>query len=173
MLECLLKLKAETHWSHHYFPSWFMLTVAQELQSKVGVVFTKHDLHDRAALMKQRYTTFKAIFRYRGVWWDFPTKSIVALEDVWVKILEENPFVGAFYHKEEPAYSELACLFGLEDVKVEGAKEVIVISETIEALPNEEINKTILSDQEDEVNSPAVSSSTTTTKLPTESRPQS
>ncbi|KAG6385391.1 hypothetical protein SASPL_154226 [Salvia splendens] len=81
----------------------------------------------------------------------FPTKSIVAPEDVWVKILEKNPFAEAFYHKEDPAYSKLTCLFGLKDVKVEGAKEVIIISKNTEALPTKEINKTVLSDQEEEL----------------------
>ncbi|KAL1559387.1 hypothetical protein AAHA92_09736 [Salvia divinorum] len=65
----------------------------------------------------------------------------------------ENSFAGAYYYKEEPLYSKLTCLFGMDDVKVEGAKKVIVISKTTEIIPNEDRISQELGENDKEVNS--------------------
>ncbi|KAG6424312.1 hypothetical protein SASPL_114727 [Salvia splendens] len=47
LVETLLTLKAETHWSHDYFPSWFLLTAAEKIRNELGVAFTEAALLDR------------------------------------------------------------------------------------------------------------------------------
>ncbi|KAL1550302.1 hypothetical protein AAHA92_18283 [Salvia divinorum] len=71
-----------------------------------------------------RYHTFRYVIRQRGATWDMPSKSVIAPDEVWEKIFKLKKFVGAYYYKEEPMYSKLACLFGMDDVKVEGDDEV-------------------------------------------------
>ncbi|KAL1547626.1 hypothetical protein AAHA92_15958 [Salvia divinorum] len=129
---------------------------AQELQTTAGVIFSEVELSDRVQFMRSRYTTFKDVLRHCGAWWDFPSKSIIASDEVWEKIIKKNSFAGAYYYKEEPLYSKLACLFGMDDVKVEGAKEVIVISETNEVILIEDLKSQDLGEHDEKVNSPAI-----------------
>ncbi|KAL1536534.1 hypothetical protein AAHA92_29170 [Salvia divinorum] len=136
------------------FPSWFLLTAADEIKNNVGIVFSEDDLKDRAEVLWMRYHTFRYVLRQRGAIWDMPSKSVITPDEVWKKIFKLNKFAGAYYYKEEPIYSKLACLFGMDDVKVERAPEVEVISDTIEQLLLNEINNEDLGEQDDEVTSP-------------------
>ena len=70
--------------------------------------------------------------------------------------LQYNWFAGAYYYNGEPEHSKLACLFGMDDVKVEGENEVIVISDSTEKLPTEEMGPYDIGELNDEVNSPLV-----------------
>lgn len=69
---------------------------------------------------------------------------------------QENEFVGAYYYHDEHLYSELACLFGMDDVKVEGEMEVIDISDNTAKIMSEDTVPVDLEEEEEEVNSPAV-----------------
>ncbi|KAL1545161.1 hypothetical protein AAHA92_21915 [Salvia divinorum] len=152
-VDCLLTLKGETKWTRSVFPSWFLLTPAKEIKHNAGIMFSEKDLKDRAEVLQMRYHTFRYVLRQRGVTWDMPLKSVIALDEVWKKIFKLNKFVRAYYYKEEHMYSKLACLFGMDDVKVEGAPEVVVISDTTEQLPLNEIGNEDLGEQNDEVTS--------------------
>ncbi|KAL1540979.1 hypothetical protein AAHA92_25257 [Salvia divinorum] len=63
---------------------------------------------------------------------DSPTETIIAIDMVWKEILKKTPFAGAYYHKQEPESHRLAILFGMDDVKLEEEREIIVISDTTE-----------------------------------------
>ncbi|KAG6401890.1 hypothetical protein SASPL_138758 [Salvia splendens] len=126
-----LFLKTETQWDKHFFPSWFLHAAADKIRNEAVVIFKEVDLKAR-------------------------TKSVLAPDESWDKILKVNSFAGAYFYKEEPIYASLACLFGMDDVKVEGEASVVVISNTTEELPADDITTTKLVDNEDEVNAPNV-----------------
>ncbi|KAG6411609.1 hypothetical protein SASPL_129692 [Salvia splendens] len=138
---CLIRFKGETHWTKTVFPSWFLLTVVAEIKDQAGVVFTERKLKDRVEILRSRYHTFKGVIRHGAVW-DMPTKSL-------------NAFAGAYYYHEEPIYSELACLFGMHDVKVESETELVVISDDTEELPCNDPSVDVIH-LDEEVNSPAI-----------------
>ncbi|KAL1559486.1 hypothetical protein AAHA92_09823 [Salvia divinorum] len=83
-------------------------------------------------------------------------KCVNATDCVWTKILKNNAFAGAYYHHDEPQYSKITCLFGMDDVKVESAKEVIVISVSSEKLSPEDSSCYEVGGDTEEVNSPAI-----------------
>ena len=62
------------------------------------------------------------------------------------------PLAGAYYHAEEPLYSKLACLFGMDDIKIEEAT-IIVISDNTEKVKGKDLS--FYDFGEEEVNSPA------------------
>ncbi|KAL1540577.1 hypothetical protein AAHA92_24912 [Salvia divinorum] len=85
------------------------------------------------------------------------TESELAADCVWMRILKDNAFAAAYYYHDEPEYNKLACLFGMEDVKLEGAKEVIVVSDTTDDSSCDGSSCYELpGDDNEEVNSPAV-----------------
>lgn len=61
---------------------------------------------------------------------------------------------GAYYYHDEPLHTKLACLFGIDDVKLETDEEVIVISETTQKMSTEEAGCDVAAEDNDEVNSP-------------------
>lgn len=63
------------------------------------------------------------------------------------------PLARAYYHDEEPIYSKLACRFGMEDVKLEDATEVIVISDNTEEVKCGDLIVYDCGDKDEEVNS--------------------
>lgn len=65
-----------------------------------------------------------------------------------------NTFAGAYYYAGEPMYERLACLFGMDDVKLEGQNEVVVISDTTEKVHCDDLMNNEAG--EEEVNSPVV-----------------
>ncbi|KAL1546424.1 hypothetical protein AAHA92_23024 [Salvia divinorum] len=160
-VDCLISLKGETHWTRSVFPSWFLLTAAEEIKNNVGVIFSEIDLKDHVEVLRTRYHTFKDVLRHRGAFWDMPTKFVIAPDEVWEKILKKNSFAAAYYYHEEPIYSKLACLFGMDDVKVEGEKlegkkEVVVISDNTDQISTKDCICDNLDEKDDEVTSPAV-----------------
>ncbi|KAL1545930.1 hypothetical protein AAHA92_22598 [Salvia divinorum] len=156
LVDTITKLKGDTGWAEHEFPSYFLLTAASEIEAKLAVHFSESELAIRMRLLALRYQTFKEVVRTKGTFWDMPFKCVIAADCVWKKILKNNAFAAAYYYHDEPEYSKLACLFGLDDVKVEGAKEVIVISESTEENSSDESSDYATDADTDEVNSPVV-----------------
>lgn len=71
--------------------------------------------------------------------------------------MQEDAFAAAYYHNEEPLYSKLCCLFGMDDVKVESVTtEVIVLSDGTVKLPTDEPSCYELPGADEEVNSPVL-----------------
>ncbi|KAG6400764.1 hypothetical protein SASPL_137607 [Salvia splendens] len=58
--------------------------------------------------------------------------------------------------RSEPIWARLACVFGFHDVKVEGEKDVVIISDNTVELHEDEIVVNAFVGGEEEVNSPAV-----------------
>ncbi|KAL1544125.1 hypothetical protein AAHA92_21020 [Salvia divinorum] len=138
LVDTIIRLKGETGWILKEFPSYFLSTSAKEINSKSVVQFTEVELATRIEAMHVRYWTFKEVLGQEGAYWDFSSKCVIADDCVWKKICKKNTFACAYYYHNEPQYTKLACLFGMDDVKVETEKEVIVISETTEKLSSEE-----------------------------------
>lgn len=63
-----------------------------------------------------------------------------------------NAFARAYYYYYEPIYSQLICLFGMEGVKVEDVKEIVVISDNTEEILDDEIMNNQNDDTDEEVN---------------------
>ncbi|KAL1568815.1 hypothetical protein AAHA92_00376 [Salvia divinorum] len=132
LVDTLLRLKGEAGWILEEFPSYFLLTAGKEIEEKEHVLLYEIELSN----------------------WDFRTKSVIAPEAVWGKMCKKNPLAGAYFYVEEPQYTKLACLFGMDDIKVEGEKEVILISESTEKKSDEEPSCYEIDDACEEVTSP-------------------
>ncbi|KAL1536837.1 hypothetical protein AAHA92_29420 [Salvia divinorum] len=156
LVDTLVRLKRETGWLLKEFPSYFLLTAGQEIRDIFGVLFNEEELSGRVETLHARYKTFKEVLAQPGAHWDFPTKSVIAPDIMWEKICKKNPFVGAYYYQEKPQYNKLACLMGMDDIKLEGENEVIVLSDTTEKLSSEDASCYEVSGGTDEVNSPLV-----------------
>ncbi|KAG6394947.1 hypothetical protein SASPL_145538 [Salvia splendens] len=109
------------------FPSWILLTASDWIKTKACVKFSELELKERVDLLRTRYYTFKAVIRLRGAYWNQQTKAVVAPKESWDYML-----------------------------KVEGQKEVVVISDNTEEIHEDASVMNALGDGEDEVNSPAV-----------------
>ncbi|KAL1545563.1 hypothetical protein AAHA92_22272 [Salvia divinorum] len=158
LVDTIISLKRETRWTLHEFPSWFLLTAVQEIEINIGVLFSEVDLCDRLEVLRVRYRTFKEVLGHCGAYWDMPSKCVIANNALWGKIFKKNSFAGAYYYHDEPLYSKLACLFGMDDVKVEGEKQVIVISDNTEKLPTDDPSCYKVSEGDPSTRSPHASS---------------
>ncbi|KAG6419002.1 hypothetical protein SASPL_121210 [Salvia splendens] len=156
LVDCLIILKGENNMLPTEFPSWILLTASDWIKNKACVKFSELELKERVDLLRTRYYTFKAVIRLRGAYWNQQTKAVVAPKESWDYMLKMNSFAGAYFYQEEPIWARLACLFGFDDVKVEGQKEVVVISDNTEEIHEDASVMNALGDGEDEVNSPAV-----------------
>ncbi|KAG6425391.1 hypothetical protein SASPL_115824 [Salvia splendens] len=119
------------------FPPWFFMTAQKELQSNTGIQFTEAEIKQRMDFMKLRYKTFKQV-QTEGASWDVGAQYLRANDDVWEKIFKKTPFAGAYYHRDDPHFSKLARLYGLDNVKKEGETEVVVISDQTEKISDGE-----------------------------------
>ncbi|XP_042058915.1 uncharacterized protein LOC121803301 isoform X2 [Salvia splendens] len=112
------------------FPPWFFMTAQKELQSNTGIQFTEAEIKQRMDFMKLRYKTFKQV-QTEGASWDVGAQYLRANDD-------KTPFAGAYYHRDDPHFSKLARLYGLDNVKKEGETEVVVISDQTEKISDGE-----------------------------------
>ncbi|KAL1549623.1 hypothetical protein AAHA92_17703 [Salvia divinorum] len=156
LVDTIVRLKDQTKWVLTEFPNYFFFTAAKEIKNLRGTCFTEDELRKRVKFMQVRYQTFKEIINHEGAFWDMPSKSVIVADDVWIKIFKKNAFAAAYYYNHEPLYNKLVMLFGMEDVKIEDEKEVIVISETTEKLPTEDTNYFTYDEGSEEVNSPFI-----------------
>ena len=88
VLDTMLTMKKETRWTGNNFPSWFLMTAAQELQTRMGIVVTEEELAKRMVIMHRRYRVFKAVVRTFGAQWDQDNKIITASDELWEKIMK-------------------------------------------------------------------------------------
>ncbi|KAG6403618.1 hypothetical protein SASPL_135844 [Salvia splendens] len=100
--------------------------------------------------------TFKAIVNEKGAHWDQENKYVRASDDLWHMMIKKNKFPGAYYYHDEPIYPSLACLFGMDDIKVEGEVEVIEISDNTIKIISDDTLAIDMDANDEEVNSPAV-----------------
>ncbi|KAG6405373.1 hypothetical protein SASPL_132962 [Salvia splendens] len=61
-----------------------------------------------------------------------------------------------YFYQEEPIYARLACVFGLDDVKVKGQTTVVVMSDNTKEVHSDSIKINDVIEGEEEVNSPVV-----------------
>ncbi|KAG6403178.1 hypothetical protein SASPL_135395 [Salvia splendens] len=139
LLDCLIMLKAERNVSTTEYPAWFLLNASDWIKNKASVIFSALELKDRIAMLRKRYYTFKAVIRLRGAYWNPETKAVVVPQESWDNILKMNSFAGSYFYQEEPIWARLACVFGFDDVKVEGEKDVVIISDNTVELHEDEI----------------------------------
>ncbi|KAG6416036.1 hypothetical protein SASPL_123458 [Salvia splendens] len=156
LVDCLIMLKEENNMSFTACPSRILGTASDWIKTKACVKFSELELKERVDLLRKRYHTFKAVIRLRGAYWNQHTREVVAPKESWDNMLKVNSFAGAYFYQEEPIWARLACLFGFDDVKVEGQKEVVVISDNTEEIHEDASVMVDLGNGEDEVNSPAV-----------------
>ncbi|KAL1563323.1 hypothetical protein AAHA92_05805 [Salvia divinorum] len=154
LVDTLLRLKGETSWILEEFPSYFLLTAAKEIEEKEHVLLYEIELSNRVEALHTRYLAFKDLLAQKGAYWDFRTKSVIAPEAAWEKMCKKTRLAGAYFYEEEPQYNKLACLFGMDHIKVEGEKEVIVISESTKKKSDEEPSCYEIDDAYEEVTSP-------------------
>ncbi|KAG6411708.1 hypothetical protein SASPL_129792 [Salvia splendens] len=138
VLNMIIKLKRETQWKFDEFPSSFILTAQHAVKTKTNILLTEVDIKQRLNFLKQRYTTFKAVVGYKGASYD------------------KTPFAAAYYHRDDPHFPQLACLYGMDDVKKEREVYVIVLSDCTEEIPTDEPSCYEVSGFEVEVNSPGI-----------------
>ncbi|XP_042009137.1 uncharacterized protein LOC121757698 [Salvia splendens] len=146
------------------FPNFMIRLCVKLLNRRFGCELTCSDVNTRLMVLKQRYETFKKLVATHGVRWEHADNIVVAPEGVWRGVLMLNPFAGAYYHRDEPHFNELATIYGYYDVKVEAATEVITISDNTELIvitdtvePNAPVRGRVkqLDVDLDEVNSPS------------------
>lgn len=68
--------------------------------------------------------------------------------------MQQNPFAGAYYHRDEPEFSRLVSLFKLSNVQVENEPDVVVISNSTAYVNHSPTKKTEVVEDLEEVNSP-------------------
>ena len=88
VLDMIIKLKGETQWMLDEFPSWFLMTAQREVLSKTNILFTEPELKQRLDFMKLRYTTFKALSRTHGAYYDVQAEFVRANDEVWERIFK-------------------------------------------------------------------------------------
>ncbi|XP_042006983.1 uncharacterized protein LOC121755694 isoform X5 [Salvia splendens] len=158
VLNMIIKLKRETQWKFDEFPSWFVLTVQHAVQTKTNILLTEVDIKQRLDFLKQRYTTFKEVVGYKGVSYDVEAKFVRVPDEIWVEIMKKTLFAAAYYHRDNPHFSQLACLYGMDDIKKEREVSVIVLSDCTEEIPTDESSCYEVSGFKAEVNSPDIGS---------------
>ncbi|KAL1546014.1 hypothetical protein AAHA92_22673 [Salvia divinorum] len=156
LVDTIMRMKGEMQWVLKVFPCYFHMIAADQIQEKTAVVLTEDDISDRLEVLHCRFRTFKNMVRETGVVWDLPSERVIAADYVWEKIFAKTTFARAYYYKHEPLYSKLACLYGLDEVKIEQEKEVIVISDTNDDVHYEEHSCYEVGGGKEEVNSPHV-----------------
>ncbi|KAL1558481.1 hypothetical protein AAHA92_08940 [Salvia divinorum] len=82
LVDTLLRLKGETGWILEEFPSYFLLIAGKEIEEKEHMLLYDIELSNRVEALHTRYRTFKDLWRVRGAYWDFRTKSVIAPEAV-------------------------------------------------------------------------------------------
>lgn len=87
LIDCLERMKGHIYGDMPLFPSWITLSAAAELKNSVGVVFSESELDERVDILRKRYKTFKELVRTNGFRWDQPTKSIIASDAMWEKLI--------------------------------------------------------------------------------------
>ncbi|XP_042004951.1 uncharacterized protein LOC121753770 [Salvia splendens] len=117
-------------------------------------MLTEVDIKQRLDFLKQRYTTFKAVTKNKGASYDVEAKVVRASDVIWEEILKKTPFAAAYYHRDDPHFPQLACLYGMDDVKEEKEVEIIVLSDCTEEIPTDEPSCYEVSGFVAEVNSP-------------------
>ncbi|KAG6430007.1 hypothetical protein SASPL_108066 [Salvia splendens] len=173
------------------FPNYMIRLCVKLINRRFGCELSCSDVNTRLMVLKQRYETFKVLVATHGVRWEQADKIVVANEEVWRGVLmvrififnscigdrffkrimnsrfvffKLNAFAGAYYHRDEPHFNELATIFGYNDVKVDDATEVITISDNTEIVvitdtvePNAPVRGRMqqLDVDLDEVNSPS------------------
>ncbi|KAG6405032.1 hypothetical protein SASPL_132612 [Salvia splendens] len=128
----------------------------RQLEQKQSVFFSEAELSQCVEHLQKCYKTFKVVVHTNVAYWDMENKYVRASDDLWHKIIKKNEFAGAYYYHDEHMYSSLACLFGMDDVKVEEEMEVIDISDNTEKIMSEDTMPVDLEEDDEEVNSPAV-----------------
>ncbi|XP_042002433.1 uncharacterized protein LOC121751698 [Salvia splendens] len=156
VLNMIIKLKRETQWKLDEFPSSFILMAQHAVKTKTKILLTEVDIKQRLNFLKQRYTTFKAVVGYKGASYDVEAKFVRAPDEIWEEILKKTPFAAAYYHRDDPHFPQLACLYGMDDVKKEREVYVIVLSDCTEEIPTDEPSCYEVSGFEVEVNSPDI-----------------
>ncbi|KAG6436558.1 hypothetical protein SASPL_101459 [Salvia splendens] len=136
-----------------YYGNW---TLEIDEISKANILPTEVDIKQRLDFLKLRYTTFKAVVAYKGASYDVEAKLVRAADETWEEILKKTPFVAAYYHRDDPHFPQLACLYGMDDVKKEEEVSVIVLSDCTEEIPSDEPSCYEVIGIEAEVNSPGV-----------------
>ncbi|KAL1568896.1 hypothetical protein AAHA92_00444 [Salvia divinorum] len=97
-------------------------------------------------------------FFYEGSWTlQIDTQLAVSLVRLKTKTLriKKNPFAGAYYYHHEPQFHKLAVLFDMDDVKVEGERRTINISDSPPKVESKGLACDKADDESEEVNSPA------------------
>ncbi|KAG6421657.1 hypothetical protein SASPL_118214 [Salvia splendens] len=112
-------------------------------------MLTEVDIKQRLDFLKQRYTTFKAVTKNKDASYDVEAKVVRASDVIWEAILKVT-----YYHRDDPYFTLLACLYGMDDVKEEREVEIIVLSDCTEEIPTDEPSCYEVSGFEAEVNSP-------------------
>lgn len=89
LLDSLLSRQSEPQCSNPLFPSWSLVRIAaSEIKSIGGVSFTATEVDTRVGVLHSRYTTFKKVVKFPGARWDYPSKSVIASDQVWLQIFE-------------------------------------------------------------------------------------
>ncbi|KAL1564145.1 hypothetical protein AAHA92_06533 [Salvia divinorum] len=134
LLSNIIRMRGARPWQGNTIPDSVVLEAAAAINQEIGGQLTVTDLNIWLKVLRERYTTFNQLVTTKGVYWDIPYHVVLAAEEVWKKIFQRNAFAGAYYHRDEPAFNQLATMFGLSDIKVEDEPEVIVISDTTEVV---------------------------------------
>ncbi|KAG6406205.1 hypothetical protein SASPL_133804 [Salvia splendens] len=132
LLTTLIEKRIGHGWDDASVPNYVLHFCVKLINRRFGSELTCNDITTRMMLLKQRYDTFKALVATTGVRWEYVDKIVVANEAVWKGVFMLNAFSGAYYHRDEPHFNELATIFGYFDVKVEEATEVITLSDNTE-----------------------------------------
>ncbi|KAL1550735.1 hypothetical protein AAHA92_18663 [Salvia divinorum] len=134
LLSTIIKLNHCSGWDGIVVHETVLLEAGKIILGQVGCELTNAELSSRLKVLKSRYNTFKEVVNTHGVRWDVDNNFVVADEEMWKKMFKRNPFVGAYYHRDESDFYLLATVFGLSDIKIEDGHETIMISDTIEVI---------------------------------------
>ncbi|KAL1548832.1 hypothetical protein AAHA92_17016 [Salvia divinorum] len=154
ILTTAIRMKSIHGWDGKLIPIEVFFEASYAIHTKLGCQLTPDEIKERMQLLELRYRISKAVVATTGARWEVKKYYVVANEAVWENIFKYHPFAEAYFHCDEPEFSRLAVVFGMEDVKVEEAKDVIVISDSTEILPPPVVPTVTPVSDPDEVNSP-------------------
>ncbi|KAL1555889.1 hypothetical protein AAHA92_11576 [Salvia divinorum] len=156
LIKVLIQKKKELNWHGEIIPEIVIEQATKAIEMGINLCFTSEEINERLVFLESRYRCFKEVVKTPGTFWDFPSNIVDATDSVWKTIFTKNKLASAYYHKGEPIFNELACLFGENDVKLEKTTTVIILSETVDNVHVAEPAISHIQCSSEEVNSPMV-----------------
>ena len=88
MLSVITKSKKMAEWDGMVIPFDVLEQVSVVITADLGLTFSWRELYERFHFFEHRYRTFKMVCDTDGVYWNYNTNEVIALEGVLGEIIE-------------------------------------------------------------------------------------